>query len=215
MDNFLVKLKPTCQLIGISSTLAENAPKKFIEYTNHLNRIELLQKEECFSNLLQFRVNLPSDEQSRIRALISVIKNHHIAKCLVYVADARTAQLVQRKLQVAGLQTYRVSSDMSIEERESSLHLFGSPPTKCNLVIEGNPLCGYHITRVSLVVNYDLSDQLNLYLYRIAPLYSDKPRFVVNFVPDERTAQMIEQLQEFYQIRMIELKLDQENAKAI
>lgn len=212
LDKFLSSLNADCQLIGASSALAGDALSKFSQYTSKtVQRIELIQTEIYFNNLLQFRVNLPADEETRARTLIKLVLSNKIAKCLIFVNDVSTSQTVYEMLLQNRLDVYRYASDMSFQLRQRSLALFMDMcPRKLKevLIVEDQLLTGQRLDRISMVINYDLKfADLNMYLDRVVHLLnSKKPRFVVNLV-DESASHMVNRLESHFGFKLIELNV--------
>ena len=211
LDKFLASLSPDCQLIGASSTFADDTLTRFSQLCAAEPKcIKLIDKEAYFNNLIQFRVNL--SEEMKISALIQLVHSNPRPRCLCYAADASSTRDILGELQCAQVHAYRVASDMSFSERDKSISQFyawSARKSKVVLVVEHGQLAGYFMERASLTVNYDLKlDEPNDYLYRVAQMVSStKPKFVVNLV-DEAAAPVVGRLETYFDFRLIELNVN-------
>lgn len=206
----LLNMKNDCQMIFFSANFESDYEIRSIErFSSNLKCFNLLDKDECFSGLLQFYVSC-IDMNEKNNSLRRIFRQSTVDKSIVFVSDKKGASLVENFLCNQGYATFLLTNQIDVNKRLNEISSFES--AKQGILIITYPLSvGLELTKVSLIINYDLpKGNTNFYFeyfYRVEECTrSQKKGFVVNLV-DGPSKNSILKLEDYYGFRMSKLNV--------
>ena len=162
-------------------------------------------------DFLQF-MNYSRTNEIKKNKLVTLLKNTIKKKIVIYTLQTKTAEMLTGHLHFWNIAAVCTTHDSNLCERLKAIEQFNS--SKEQIVLCTNyPVChGISLDDVSVVVNYDLPSNHDFlpveYLHYISTCNTANrtPAFVVNMV-DSKSVHQMKRVESYYQIRMIDLKL--------
>lgn len=169
-------------------------------------RILIPPEEVNLKGIRQFRVDLEREDW-KFEVLLDLYKNLNIAQALIYCNKRQKAEWLAEKMTAAGFPITCIHGDMDVKDRMDRMTSFRKGETR--VLISTDLLArGIDVQQVSLVVNYELPNQMDNYIHRIgrSGRYGRKGT-AINLISTEDMRQMKE-IEEFYAINVEQLPED-------
>ncbi|MFN3812999.1 MAG: DEAD/DEAH box helicase [Aquificaceae bacterium] len=110
-------------------------------------------------------IKLNSPKQ-KISELEKILRDHILEKVIVFVKTKRDAKDITQELKKKGFNVVSLHGDMTQNQRESSLRMFRDGKVK-TVVATDVASRGLDIKGVSLVINYNIPEDPEIYIHRI------------------------------------------------
>jgi superfamily II DNA/RNA helicase len=115
-------------------------------------------------NILEEKITLRNSE--KYPKLLEIVKNNVDARIMIFVATKKSAETIKSKLDKQGFFINSIHGDKTQNFREKALNDFKSKKVPI-LIATDVASRGLHIDDVDLVINYDLSNDPDVYTHRI------------------------------------------------
>lgn len=200
-----------CQFQFYSNCFGENSLDFIKRYVNkHVLVFDWLN-HDCLDNFYQFYCYNENRIEKYLN-LVRILKRTPIKKVIIYVASKERANFVYKDLRFSdGFKNVMIlSSKTNVEERLKVNNAFNSSE-RAILVMNYPLLLGIQSDDLSMVINFNFPNLksrfvFHEYFHKIAKCKFDKPtkNIVINMI-DNDTFELVERLEKFFRIQMIEL----------
>lgn len=140
----------------------ENLAKKYLREDYKLVRVIT---EELKPKIEERLIKLNSSKQ-KISELEKLLREHLLEKVIVFVKTKKDAREISEVLKNKGFKVVSLHGDMTQRQRENSLRLFKEGKVKV-VVATDVASRGLDIKGVSLVINYHIPEDPEVYIHRI------------------------------------------------
>ena len=140
----------------------ENLAKKYLREDYKLVRVIT---EELKPKIEERLIKLNSSKQ-KISELEKLLREHLLEKVIVFVKTKKDAREISEVLKNKGFKVVSLHGDMTQRQRENSLRLFKEGKVKI-VVATDVASRGLDIKGVSLVINYHIPEDPEVYIHRI------------------------------------------------
>jgi translation initiation factor 4A len=202
--NIFQNLNNNIQIAMFSATLSEDVLRVTEQFMRNPTKIIVQPDKLNVEGIEQFfiAVNDDSEKYEMIKRLFSTIV---ISQCIIYVNSVKRVVDLSHSLSCDGYTVSSIHGSMTKQERDIAFTEFKSG--KSRLLISSNITArGIDIQQVGVVVNLDISQDVNTYLHRIgrSGRYGRKG-VAINFVT-KRDVNTLKQIERFYNISINEYK---------
>ena len=169
-------------------------------------RILIPPEEVNLKGIRQYRVDLEREDW-KFEVLLDLYKNLNIAQALIYCNKRQKAEWLAEKMTAAGFPITCIHGDMDVKDRMDRMTSFRKGETR--VLISTDLLArGIDVQQVSLVVNYELPNQMDNYIHRIgrSGRYGRKGT-AINLISTE-DMRLMKEIEEFYAINVERLPED-------
>jgi len=169
-------------------------------------RILIPPEEVNLKGIRQFRVDLEREDW-KFEVLLDLYKNLNIAQALIYCNKRQKAEWLAEKMTAAGFPITCIHGDMDVKDRMDRMTSFRKGETR--VLISTDLLArGIDVQQVSLVVNYELPNQMDNYIHRIgrSGRYGRKGTAINLISTDDM--RLMKDIEEFYAINVERLPED-------
>lgn len=194
--NIFTKLPIDIQVGLFSATL----PTEVLELTKKFmqNPVKILVKKDqlTLEGIKQYYIDVEREDW-KFDTLMDLYKTLTLAQTILYVNTRNKCEWLARKLQENGYPVVSMHGSMSSEERKQIMNAFRTGTSR--ILISTDLLArGIDVQQVSLVINYDLPNNIENYIHRIgrSGRYGRKG-IGINFITSE-TASKLKALQDYY-----------------
>ncbi|MEO0421097.1 MAG: DEAD/DEAH box helicase [Pseudomonadota bacterium] len=162
----LRKLPPHDERLNLlfSATLGHRVLELAYEHMNDPQLVRV-EPDKITADRVRQVVYFPAN-QEKLPLLVGMLRRMDPPRTMVFVNTKRSADLVQRTLEVNGVSAQAISGDVPQRKRLSMLKAFQSGELR---VLVGTDVAsrGLHIPGVTHVINYDLPQDAEDYVHRI------------------------------------------------
>ena len=153
------------QTVLISATIPEEM-SELIKFIMKKDYISILVKDDelTLDGIKQFYVNI--DEKFKIEALMDILHNVSISQCVIYCNKKHKADEIKYMLHEKSFKADVLHSDLMPKDRKDVLNQFVTGGTRI-LITTDIMARGIDVQQISLVINYDLPKQPQIYIHRI------------------------------------------------
>ena len=200
-----MNIPQTAQVCLFSATLNTDIlelSKRFMK-----TPIQILVKTEnlTLDGIKQFYVELR--EQDKFPCLMDLYQTMSITQCLIYCNSRRRVEEIARELEKNKFTLGAIHGQMSWDERKAILDQFRSGVIRV-LVSTDLLARGIDVQQVSIVINYDIPNDVANYLHRIGRSGRFGRKGVgINFVT-ESSLEALESIKSHYKTEINELPMD-------
>lgn len=198
-------IPPSCKILLFSATMNND----IIKLTNHFmeNPIKILvEKEELtLKGIMQYYILLKREDKLEI--LQQIYSGIEISQAIIYCNSKNSVDFLTIELQKMGHNVSSIHSEKKQTERSDIMKEFRCGATRV-LITTDLLARGIDVYHVSLVINYEMPRENEIYLHRIGRSGRfGRKGMAINFVtPDEK--QHLETLQKFYNTTIDPLPTD-------
>ncbi|KAI9144723.1 P-loop containing nucleoside triphosphate hydrolase protein [Paraphysoderma sedebokerense] len=194
-------LPPTTQVVLISATM----PKDVLEVTQKFMRdpIRILVKRDelTLEGIRQFYVAVEQEEW-KLDTLCDLYETVTITQAVIFCNTRRKVDWLTEKLHSRDFTVSAMHGDMDQNQRDVIMKEFRTGSSRV-LITTDLLARGIDVQQVSLVINYDLPNNLENYLHR----RFGRKGVAINFVTKEDT-QLLRQIEKFYNTQIDEMPMN-------
>ena len=156
-SNFPEKTK----LALFSATMPDHMLEIADHYLDNPVRIRIPNDDVTLEGIKQFYVNIEHEEW-KLPTLLDIYQNITVNQAIIYVNKRQKAEWLVKQLTTTGFTIEYIHGDMEVEERKKHMEQFRAGSTR--ILISTDLLArGIDVQQVSLIVNYDMPIQHELY----------------------------------------------------
>jgi len=199
-------IKKDAQICLFSATMPEEIieiSKHFMNEPKHL----LVKKEELtLEGIKQFFINVKNNEW-KFDTLFDIYESIAVSHTIIYCNSKRRVDELANNLQAKGFPVSSIHGEMSSEMRKDIMDRFRKGDFR--ILIATDLLArGIDVQQVSLVINFDIPNNMENYIHRIgrSGRYGRKG-VSINFVTDYE-AEKLQEIEKFYNTSIEELPMD-------
>ena len=199
-------IKKDAQICLFSATMPDEIieiSKHFMNEPKHL----LVKKEELtLEGIKQFFINVKNNEW-KFDTLFDIYESISVSHTIIYCNSKRRVEDLANNLQAKGFPVASIHGEMSSEIRKDIMDRFRKGDSR--ILIATDLLArGIDIQQVSLVINFDIPNNMENYIHRIgrSGRYGRKG-VSINFVTDYE-AERLKEIETFYNTSIEELPMD-------
>lgn len=193
------------QVLLFSATMPASIKKLCKKFTKNEKEVFVDSDTKLtLHGLQQFYLNI--DEDKKNRKLIEIIERIAYKQIIIFVSKVDRCKMLAEILRSQGLECTTLHSDMNTEERIRCFKEFKN--FECRILVTTDlGSRGIDVEKVDLVVNYDMSENSDTYLHRVARSGRfGTTGFAFSFISTDRNREVLEETQKRFEIRMEELK---------
>uniref|UniRef100_A0A8D2QGX4 RNA helicase n=1 Tax=Zonotrichia albicollis TaxID=44394 RepID=A0A8D2QGX4_ZONAL len=199
-------LPPATQVVLISATL----PHEILEMTNKFMtdpiRILVKRDELTLEGIKQFFVAVEREEW-KFDTLCDLYDTLTITQAVIFCNTKRKVDWLTEKMREANFTVSSMHGDMPQKERESIMKEFRSGASRV-LISTDVWARGLDVPQVSLIINYDLPNNRELYIHRIgrSGRYGRKG-VAINFVKND-DIRILRDIEQYYSTQIDEMPMN-------
>ncbi|XP_060847921.1 eukaryotic initiation factor 4A-III-like [Rhopalosiphum padi] len=199
-------LPPATQVILVSATL----PHEILEMTNKFMtnpfRIIVKRDELTLEDIKQFFVAVEQEEW-KFDTLCDLYDTLTITKAIIFCCTKRKVDWLTEKMREANFTVSSMHGDMPQKERDVIMKEFHAGQTRV-LITTDILSRGIDVQEVSLVINYDLPNNRELYLHRIGRSGRfGRKGVAINFVKME-DVRILRDIEQYYSTQIDEMPMN-------
>ena len=203
IHNIFSFVPKTTQVGLFSATFPDELLVLSKEFMNEPEQI-LVQKESLtLEGISQYYINV-KHHQWKYDVLTDIYNTIQIAQCIIYINSKNRLNQIYQALMKDNFPVGMIHGNLMTQERELIMNQFRSGEIR--ILLSTDLLSrGIDIQQLSLVINYDLPIQKETYIHRIgrSGRYGRKG-VAINFVT-ERDLGELDELQQFYNTKIMEM----------
>ena len=196
----------SCRCALFSATMSDDV----VEFAENLLdkpvRILIPPEQVKLEGITQYRVDLDREDW-KFEVLLDLYKNLNITQALIYCNKRQKAEWLADKMTAAGFPITCIHGDMEVHDRMDRMTSFRRGDTR--IMISTDLLArGIDVQQVSLVINYEIPQQIENYIHRIgrSGRYGRKGT-AINLISAEDT-RSLKEIQDLYKIQIEQLPPD-------
>jgi len=194
------------QVVLVSATIAGETLEIAKSFMNEVTYIPVKREEITLEGIKQYYVNVGKDEW-KLDTLCDLYEALTITQAIIYCGRRRTVDWLTDMMRSRDFTVSCTHGDMESAEREAIMNEFRSGSSRV-LITTDLMARGIDVQQVSLVINYDLPDDLANYIHRIGRSgRHGRKGTAINFVT-EQDAKRLEEIQAYYSTQIEELPGD-------
>ncbi len=203
LQTIIGKLHKNTQIALFSATMTETTTELTKLFMN--DPIEILVKQEqlTLEGIRQYYValNRDTDKYDVLTDLYSTIS---LSQCIIYCNSISRVVNLYERLQADGFTVSHICGNMTTIERENSMKDFRTGASR--ILISSNVTSrGIDIQQVSVVINYDIPNDISNYLHRIGRSGRwGRKGVAINLITRQDSKQM-EYIERYYDTQICEL----------
>jgi len=197
---------PTTRCALFSATMNDDVVAFAKDLLGDPVRILIPPEEVNLKGIRQYRVDLEREDW-KFEVLLDLYKNLNIAQALIYCNKRQKAEWLAEKMTAAGFPITCIHGDMDVKDRMDRMTSFRKGETR--VLISTDLLArGIDVQQVSLVVNYELPNQMDNYIHRIgrSGRYGRKGT-AINLISTE-DMRLMKEIEDLYSINVERLPED-------
>ena len=196
-------LPPTTQVVLVSATLPAEILEMSKKFMNNPIRVLVKRDELTLEGIRQFFVNCEKEEW-KFGTLTDLYDTLTITQAVIFCNTKKKVDWLTEKMREAHFTVSAIHGDMPQRERDAIMGEFRGGATRVLITTDilGR---GIDVQQVSLVINYDLPNNRELYIHRIGRGGRfGRKGVAINFVTSE-DVQMLRDIEMFYSTTIDEM----------
>uniref|UniRef100_A0A3P9CED1 RNA helicase n=1 Tax=Maylandia zebra TaxID=106582 RepID=A0A3P9CED1_9CICH len=198
-------LPPATQVVLISATL----PHEILEMTNKFMtdpiRILVKRDELTLEGIKQFFVAVEREEW-KFDTLCDLYDTLTITQAVIFCNTKRKVDWLTEKMREANFTVSSMHGDMPQKERESIMKEFRSGASRV-LISTDVWARGLDVPQVSLIINYDLPNNRELYIHRFGSGGPLRRGVAINFVKND-DIRILRDIEQYYSTQIDEMPMN-------
>ncbi|KAL9254029.1 Eukaryotic initiation factor 4A-3-like protein [Drosera capensis] len=199
-------LPPELQVVLISATL----PNEILEITSKFMtdpiRILVKRDELTLEGIKQFFVAVEKDEW-KFDTLCDLYDTVTITQAVIFCNTRRRVDWLTEKMRINNFTVSSIHGDMPQKERDAIMDEFRSGTTRV-LITTDVMARGIDVQQVSLVINYDLPNNRELYIHRIGRSGRfGRKGVAINFVKSD-DIKILRDIEQYYSTQIDEMPMN-------
>jgi len=199
-------IKKDAQICLFSATMPEEIIEISKHFMNEPKHILVKKEELTLEGIKQFFINVKNNEW-KFDTLFDIYESIAVSHTIIYCNSKRRVEDLANNLQAKGFPVSSIHGEMSSEIRKDIMNRFRKGDFR--ILIATDLLArGIDIQQVSLVINFDIPNNMENYIHRIgrSGRYGRKG-VSINFVTDYE-AEKLQEIEKFYNTSIEELPMD-------
>jgi ATP-dependent RNA helicase len=198
-------LPPMTQVVVVSATLPREILEMTKKFMNDPIRILVKRDELTLEGIKQFFVAVEK-EQWKFDTLCDLYDSLTISQAVIFCNTKKKVDWLAEQMQKANFTVVKMHGDMEQDEREAVMKAFRN--TEYRVLITTDVWArGLDVAQISLVINYDLPTNREIYIHRIGRSGRfGKKGVAINFVCDE-DIRVLRDIEQFYATQIDEMPM--------
>lgn len=199
-------LPPTTQVVLISATLPHEVLEMTTKFMSNPVRILVKRDELTLEGIKQFFVAVEKEEW-KFDTLCDLYDTLTITQAVIFCNTRRKVDWLTEKMREANFTVSAMHSDMPQSERDAIMTEYRSGKSRVLIATDifGR---GIDVQQVSLVINYDLPNNRELYIHRIGRSGRfGRKGVAINFVKNE-DVRILRDIEQFYGTQIDEMPMN-------
>lgn len=198
--DIFTKLPTSVQVVVVSATMNRDILEVTKKFMTDPVKILVKRDEISLEGIKQFHVNVDREEW-KFDTLCDIYDSLTITQCVIFCNTKKKVDWLSAKLTQANFSVVSMHGDMKQEERDKVMNDFRSGNSRV-LISTDVWARGIDVQQVSLVVNYDLPENLENYIHRIGRSGRfGRKGVAINFITRDDLSKLRE-IEKFYSIRI-------------
>jgi len=198
-------LPPLTQVVLVSATLPREVLEMTRKFMNNPMRILVKRDELTLEGIKQFFVAVEKEEW-KFDTLCDLYDSLLITQAVIFCNTRRKVDWLKEQMTQANFAIVAMHGDMPQEERDSVMRKFRAGEFRV-LVTTDVWARGIDVSQVSLVINYDLPNNRELYIHRIGRSGRfGRKGVAINFVKEE-DVRILRDIEQFYSTQIDEMPM--------
>ncbi|CCE65665.1 hypothetical protein TPHA_0M00900 [Tetrapisispora phaffii CBS 4417] len=194
------KLPSACQVVVVSATMSKDIIEVTKKFMSDPTKILVKRDEISLEGIKQFYVNV-SKEDWKFDTLCDLYDSLTITQCVIFCNTKKKVDWLSQKLTRSNFSVIAMHGDMKQEDRDKVMNDFRTGTSRV-LISTDVWARGIDVQQVSLVINYDLPENMENYIHRIGRSGRFGRKGVsINFVTDEDSSKQKE-IERHYKIKI-------------
>jgi len=199
-------LPPSTQVVLVSATLPREVLEMTTKFMTDPIRILVKRDELTLEDIKQFFVAVEKEDW-KLSTLCDIYDTLTITQAVIFCNTKKKVDWLARKMTEANFMVVAMHGDMPQEERDNIMQAFRSCEYRV-LITTDMWARGLDVSQVSLVINYDLPTNRELYIHRIGRSGRfGRKGVAINFVKDEDIS-LLRDIEQFYACQIDEMPMN-------
>jgi len=199
-------LPPATQVVLVSATLTPDVLSVTKKFMNNPIRVLVKRDELTLEGIKQFFVAVEKEEW-KFDTLCDLYDTLTITQAVIFCNTRRKVDWLTDKMRKANFTVSSMHGEMPQNEREEIMKSFRSGETRV-LITTDIWARGIDVQQVSLVINYDLPNNRELYIHRIGRSGRfGRKGVAINFVKNE-DIRILRDIEQFYATQIDEMPMN-------
>lgn len=198
--DIFTKLPTTIQVVVVSATMSKDILEVTKKFMSDPVKILVKRDEISLDVIKQYYVNVDKEDW-KFDTLCDLYDSLTITQCVIFCNTRKKVDWLSRKLIQSNFSVSSMHGDMKQEERDQVMNDFRSG--KARVLISTDVWArGIDVQQISLVINYDLPENLENYIHRIGRSGRfGRKGVAINFITKEETGKLKE-IETHYKIKI-------------
>jgi len=185
MKDVISFIPAECRILLFSATM----PKEIVAVTNNFMsapaKILVKNEELTLKGIKQYYVTLK--KEWKMETLMNLYKGLDIAQAIIYCNNKKTVDLISEEMKKKNHMVGCIHGEMNMEDRSKVMKEFRAGTTRV-LISTDLTARGIDVYQVSVVINYDLPIQKEIYIHRIgrSGRFGKKGNAINFLLPEEK-----------------------------
>lgn len=163
--DIFTKLPTTIQVVVVSATMSKDILEITKKFMSDPVKILIKRDEISLDAIKQYYVNVDKEDW-KFDTLCDLYDSITITQCVIFCNTRKKVDWLSRKMLQSNFSVSSMHGDMKQEERDSVMNDFRSGKSRV-LISTDVWARGIDVQQISLVINYDLPENLENYIHRI------------------------------------------------
>jgi ATP-dependent RNA helicase len=199
-------LPPTTQVVLVSATLPQEVLEMTSKFMNDPVRVLVKRDELTLEGIKQFFVAVEREEW-KFDTLCDLYDTLTITQAVIFCNTRKKVDWLAQKMRAANFTVSAMHGDMPQRERDAIMEEFRSGGSRVLIATDvwGR---GIDVQQVSLVINYDLPTNRELYIHRIGRSGRfGRKGVAINFVKNE-DVRILRDIEQYYSTQIDEMPMN-------
>jgi len=193
-------LPTNCQVVVVSATLNKDILEVTKKFMTDPVKILVKQDEISLEGIKQFYVNVDKEEW-KFDTLCDLYDSLSIILCVIFCNTKKKVDWLSTKLIQSNFSVVSMHGDMKQEDRDKVMNDFRSGHSRV-LISTDVWARGIDVQQVSLVVNYDIPENMENYIHRIGRSGRfGRKGIAINFITKD-DIRLLKQIEKVYKIKI-------------
>lgn len=199
-------LPPETQVVLVSATLPVEVLDMTNKFMNQPLKVMVKRDELTLEGIKQFFVAVEREEW-KFDTLCDLYDTLTITQAVIFVNTKRKTDWLTEKMRAANFTVSSIHGDMPQKERDAIMNEFRSGTTRV-LITTDIWSRGIDVQQVSLVINYDLPNNRELYIHRIGRSGRfGRKGVAINFVRHD-DVRILRDIEQYYSTQIDEMPMN-------
>jgi len=199
-------LPPATQVVLVSATLPHEVLEMTTKFMNNPIRILVKRDELTLEGIKQFFVAV-EEEKWKFETLCDLYDTLTITQAVIFLNKRKMVDWLTEKMRAVNFTVVSMHGDMPQSERDDIMEKFRSGDARV-LITTDIFARGIDVSQVSLVINYDLPNNRELYIHRIGRSGRfGRKGVAINFATTE-DIRILRDIEQFYSTQIDEMPMN-------